>query len=187
MDCRSLSVSDAFLLLLTLAQHSSVRKELLRDPQLPLFLTWLTEQGNEFELDAIGPVLRRLKVKPAIVIALDTAGFFNHFFSRCWGSELPNLIDGTVLLVDNLARIAWANGFMYFIQALPYLWARGGPAGQKALIAALALAAHPQGKQLLMDPEVVNALQITVFDPEYDKYRENLLLFLMAQEGETVS
>jgi hypothetical protein len=180
MDCSTLGLSHTFTLLLTLCQHSSIRKELLKNAQLPVFVTWLAEQGNEAELDAIGPVLRRLKLTPAIVVELDSCGFFNHFFSRCWGSELPNLIDGTILLVDNLARIAWANGFVYFIQALPYLWGRGGVEAQKALVAALALAAHQQGKAALSDPEVVAALQTSAFDPTAEQYRNHLLQFLAA-------
>jgi hypothetical protein len=78
-------------------------------------------------------------ITPQFITKLDTVNFFDYFFPKTLESVYAQAQDAAVILVDTMARIAWANGYIYFIAYLPALLMSGGFLAPKGLVAAIVL------------------------------------------------
>jgi hypothetical protein len=178
MHAGCLQVRDSFLLFLTIARFPAIRAQLMETDAFPGFFAWVAEDGGRAELAAICPVLRRFDPPPAVIRALDAAGFFKAFIPKFVASDAPQAAEGVILLIDRLCRKGWTNGFVFFVRELPALFGRGGAVTQKALVASLALAALPQARALFLEVDVIGTLRSARVEPEYENYREKFLKYL---------
>jgi serine/threonine protein kinase len=171
------SACDAVLLLLSVGQHPGVRNGLPAVPGFSAFLAWLAGEATPKDLEAVIPFLRRTAVTPYLIIDMDKAGFFRNFFARTIQHSDLLVQDSAIMLIDKFSRVGWADGYVDFIKGLPVLFDIQ-PLQQKALVAALVLAAHAQAKQWLVGANLAPALRGMAIDPAYEQYRQNLLQFI---------
>jgi hypothetical protein len=71
-----LKLNEAFVLLLTLCLHPAAREVVVQAPELLPFLSKVADQGSIEELDAVVPLLRRLRTDADFIRALDAEVFF---------------------------------------------------------------------------------------------------------------
>jgi hypothetical protein len=110
--------------------------------------------------------------------SFDHAGLFKIFVPNCVANSTSQPAEGLILLIDKLCRKGWTNGFAFFMRELPGIFGRGGTITQKALVAALALAALPQAKRVFQEVDAVSPLKAAHVDPGHEKYRETFLKYL---------
>jgi hypothetical protein len=128
-------------------------------------------------------VIRRLpSITPQFIARLDAVSFFDYFFPKTLESVYAQAQDAAVMLVDTMARITWAQGYIYFITYLPSLLMAGGFLAQKGLIAAIVLAKAPNAEgtyapaiPYFIRVNLAEALIRCTVDPQYDAYRQGLL------------
>jgi hypothetical protein len=176
----TLSVSHAFRVFLAISQHANLRAGWSDYEELPVFLAWIAQKAELQELEALVVVLRRVKLTPDFIIALDAYEFFPEFFRRTLESGFPTAQDAAIFLIDKFARVVWVNGFAHFIAYLPAML-NSEQLRQKGLVAAVVLAVHPQSKQILIDVEIATVLKEIHIDPSFEQYRDSLLAVVVSE------
>jgi hypothetical protein len=176
----TLSIADAFHVFLAISQHPALRTSITELEETPGFLTWIAQQAEPQALEALVIIVRRVRLSSEFIIALDGFGFFPEFFRRSLESGFPTVQDSAVLLVDKFARVVWVDGFAHFIAYLPPMLV-SEQLGQKALIAAVVLAVHPEAKHYFIAVQLESALRQMVIDPSLEQYRASLLDCILAE------
>jgi hypothetical protein len=179
----TLSVAHAFRIFLAISQHAKLREGWPDCEETPPFLRWIAQEAEPHDLKALMVVLRRMRLTPDFILALNAYEFFPDFFRRTLESGFPAVQDAAILLVDKFARVVWVDGFAHFIAYLPAIL-NSEQLRQKGLVAAVVLALHPQSKQFLIDVEIVNVLREIKIDPSFEQYRESLFAFIVTQKEE---
>jgi hypothetical protein len=83
-------------------------------------------------------------------------------------------MDAAIMLVDRFSRVAWVDGYVEFIQNLHGLFA-APELKQKAIVATLVLAAHPEARPWLISVNLAAILRGIPMDPAFEGYRQSLL------------
>jgi hypothetical protein len=181
----TMEMSDAFVVLLAICIHSPLRQRVIETADVHRLLTRVGREGNAEEIDTLVRLIRRLPLTEAFIKALDAVRFFEHFLLRALWSDSIQLKKWAILLMDRLGRPTktgpvWADGFRFFIQALPALVQIGGITAQDALVPALVLVSHQPARQHFMSisGELTKLLAGSKIGPSSAKYQDILLRYL---------
>jgi hypothetical protein len=173
-----LSFSNAFIVFLRICAADEYRSAVTELDTLPAFLSWLSEEGTDKELDSVVSVIRRMKDIP--LAKLDTTQFFERFITRSLDSANVGLRDRCILLIDRLGRFGWATGFVHFIRRLKGLLQGHGPTARKAFSAAYVVSLHSESKPHLIEASIVEEIKTVSLDAASEKYRQSLVDFLLS-------